>query len=116
MFLRADTRGGVRWQLLLTHLLLTQLLLIQLLPIHIPQVALDANWFCAENANGFVYTLTEHNLMPFYLQVLEGKYAHLGLRVLVYNGDTDPSINSLAGMCVCVAAGMFVYVAAHDCR
>jgi hypothetical protein len=41
--------------------------------------------------------------MPFYLQVLEGKYAPLGLRVLVYNGDTDPSINSLAGLCVCVA-------------
>lgn len=35
-------------------------------------------------------SLTEPDLLPFYAQVItEGK-----LRVLVYNGDTDPGINS----------------------
>ena len=59
-------------------------------------VSADSNWFCADNGVGFVYNVTERNLMPFYLDVVEGKYASRGLRVLVYNGDTDPSINSLA--------------------
>ena len=37
-----------------------------------------------------VYKLTEKNLAPFYQKVA----AETRLRVLVYNGDTDPSINS----------------------
>jgi hypothetical protein len=61
--------------------------------LHVP---LNSNWFCADNGQGFVYKITEKNLMPFYLDVLQGKYAAQALRVLVYNGDTDPSINSLA--------------------
>jgi serine carboxypeptidase-like clade 1 len=61
--------------------------------LHVPG---DSNWFCADNGVGFVYKTTEKNLMPFYRDVMEGKHADKGLRVLVYNGDTDPSINSLA--------------------
>jgi len=37
-----------------------------------------------------VYTSTEPNLMPFYQSVAKTTK----LRVIVYNGDTDPSINS----------------------
>ena len=37
-----------------------------------------------------VYHSTEKNLMPFYQKVA----ATTKLRVIVYNGDTDPSINS----------------------
>ena len=70
---------------------------VQLLEVRAAlNVPADSNWFCADNGVGFVYNITEKNLMPFYIEVLEGKHAHLGLRVLVYNGDTDPSINSLA--------------------
>lgn len=61
--------------------------------LHVPA---DANFFNADNGNGFTYVVTEPNLMPFYLDVAAGKWAHKGLRVLVYNGDTDPSINPLA--------------------
>jgi len=39
---------------------------------------------------GMDYELTETNLMPFYVDVALN---HPELRVLVYNGDTDPGIN-----------------------
>lgn len=39
------------------------------------------------------YELTETNLMPFYVDVALN---HPELRVLVYNGDTDPGINRYA--------------------
>ena len=42
---------------------------------------------------GMVYRSTEKNLMPFYQRV--AKETHL--RVIVYNGDADPSINSFMG-------------------
>ena len=45
----------------------------------------------ADNGVGMNYTLTEPNLLPFY----EHARANTDLRVLVYNGDTDPGINSM---------------------
>jgi len=50
----------------------------------------DSDFFSGDNGVGFNYTLTEPNLLPFYAQVVRDG----NLRVLVYNGDTDPSINS----------------------
>jgi hypothetical protein len=43
-----------------------------------------------DNGVGFNYSLTEKNLLPFYLEVIQNGT----LQVLVYNGDTDPGINS----------------------
>ena len=37
------------------------------------------------------YTLSEKNLLPFYQHVMQ----KTDLKVLVYNGDTDPGINSM---------------------
>lgn len=45
----------------------------------------------ADNGIGMNYTLTEPNLLPFYKHVM----LNTTLRVLVYNGDTDPGINSM---------------------
>jgi serine carboxypeptidase-like clade I len=51
----------------------------------------EANFFQTDNAEGaFRYTATEPDLRPFYLDVITNSH----LRVLVYNGDADPSINS----------------------
>jgi len=57
------------------------------LALHVP---LHSNFFDADNGEGMVYRSTEKNLMPFYQHVAKAT----PLRVLVYNGDTDPSINS----------------------
>lgn len=37
--------------------------------------------------------------MPFYKDLVtkNGSYANENLRVLIYNGDTDPVINTLSG-------------------
>ena len=59
--------------------------------LHVSQ---DSFFFSGDDGIGFNYTLTERNLMPFYKDVAVGKYADLGVRVMVYNGDTDPGINS----------------------
>jgi len=56
----------------------------------------DAVFFMSDNGDGFNYNLTEANLMPFYRDLAVGKWKDLGVRVLVYNGDTDPGINSFA--------------------
>ena len=53
-------------------------------------VAADAKFFSGDNGVGFTYNITEANLMPFYQEIA----ANTNLRVLVYNGDTDPGINS----------------------
>ena len=55
--------------------------------LHVPT---DSNFFNGDNGAGMVYKSTEKNLMPFYQEVAKTTK----LRVLVYNGDTDPSINS----------------------
>lgn len=49
----------------------------------------SANFFSGDNGVGFNYTLTEHNVLPIWQQALQR-----GMRVLAYNGDTDPGINS----------------------
>lgn len=51
----------------------------------------DAYLFTGDNAKGFPYTLSERNLLPFYKEVVE----NTDLRVLVINGDTDPTLDSL---------------------
>jgi hypothetical protein len=54
-----------------------------------------STFFEVDNAEGdFDYTPTEPDLQPFYKEVIQrdgGK-----LRVLIYNGDTDPAITSFA--------------------
>jgi hypothetical protein len=47
-----------------------------------------SNFFEVDNANGFDYTPTEPDLTGFYKSI-NGK-----VKVLIYNGDTDPSITS----------------------
>jgi hypothetical protein len=56
--------------------------------IHVPT---NAYFFDGDNGAGFVYNMTETNLLPFYAQAV----TQTPLRVLVYNGDTDPCINSM---------------------
>ena len=50
----------------------------------------QSNFFSGDNGVGFTYNLTEKSLLPFYKHVIE----NTDLRVLVYNGDTDPGINA----------------------
>ena len=57
-------------------------------------ISMDATFFMSDDGVGFNYNLTEPNLIKFYLDLAVGKYKDLGVRVLVYNGDTDPGINS----------------------
>lgn len=57
---------------------------------HALHVPLDSNFFSVDNAIGFNYTLSEQDVRPIHLQAANS----LGLRVLVYNGDTDPGLNS----------------------
>ena len=55
--------------------------------LHVPT---SANFFDGDNGAGMVYRNTEPDLRPFYQHVANST----ALRVLVYNGDTDPAINS----------------------
>jgi serine carboxypeptidase-like clade 1 len=55
--------------------------------LHVP---VDSLFFNGDNGEGMVYKPSEKNLMPFYQQVA----SETALRVLIYNGDADPSINS----------------------
>jgi len=66
--------------------------------LHVPE---GAYFFNTDNGVGFNYTSTEKNLMPFYQEAVNEK----GLRVLVYNGDTDPGLNSFAAENWTVALG-----------
>jgi len=59
---------------------------------HIPK---GASFFSVDNAEDFNYTPTEPDLTGFYHDVAAGKYGK-DIRVLVYNGDTDPAITSFA--------------------
>jgi hypothetical protein len=54
-------------------------------------VEADAKLFMGDNGVGFTYNMTEKNLLPFYQEVVD----NTTLRVLVYNGDTDPCLDSL---------------------
>lgn len=53
-------------------------------------VAEDAVFFTGDNGRGFTYNVTEPSLLPWYRKVIESGR----LRVLIYNGDTDPGLNS----------------------
>jgi hypothetical protein len=55
--------------------------------LHVP---VDSAFFNGDNAVGFPYDLTEPNLIPFYQDIA----TNTALKVLIYNGDTDPGINS----------------------
>eukprot|EP00947_MAST-08B_sp_MAST-8B-sp1_P004438 g4438.t1 len=50
-----------------------------------------ARFNSADNGVGMNYTLSEPDLLPFYQHAM----TKTDLRVLVYNGDTDPGINSM---------------------
>ena len=70
--------------------------------LHVPA---DALFVSADNGVGMQYDLTEKNLMPFYRDVAEN---HPEMRVMVYNGDTDPCINSFVSQNWTVALGFEV--------
>lgn len=53
-------------------------------------VAENAVFFTADNGNGFTYNLTEPSLVPWYKNVV----LNSSLRILIYNGDADPGLNS----------------------
>ena len=55
--------------------------------LHVPT---DSLFFDGDNGEGMTYKQTEPDLMPFYRKVAQ----KTSLKVLVYNGDADPSINS----------------------
>eukprot|EP00658_Telonema_sp_P-2_P054983 TRINITY_DN43730_c0_g1_i2.p1 TRINITY_DN43730_c0_g1~~TRINITY_DN43730_c0_g1_i2.p1 ORF type:complete len:232 (+),score=49.98 TRINITY_DN43730_c0_g1_i2:120-815(+) len=55
--------------------------------LHVPAAG---SFFLSDNGVGFNYSTTEKNLLPFYQRLA----AETSVRVLVYNGDTDPGINS----------------------
>eukprot|EP00928_Gymnodinium_smaydae_P024388 TRINITY_DN19742_c0_g1_i1.p2 TRINITY_DN19742_c0_g1~~TRINITY_DN19742_c0_g1_i1.p2 ORF type:complete len:536 (-),score=111.61 TRINITY_DN19742_c0_g1_i1:66-1673(-) len=56
-------------------------------------VAPDARFFTGDNGVGFTYVGSEPDLTPWYKVIAqEGR-----LRVLIYNGDTDPGLNSFVG-------------------
>lgn len=50
----------------------------------------DGNFFQCDNGEDFTYTLSEMDLISWYKEII----AQNKLRILVYNGDTDPCINS----------------------
>ena len=56
--------------------------------LHVPA---DAVFFIGDDGEGMVYESTEKNVMPFYRELAASSD---DVRVLVYNGDTDPGINS----------------------
>jgi len=58
--------------------------------INVPR---DAKIFSGDNGDGFTYNMTEKNLLPFYQELV----MNTSVRVLVYNGDTDPCLDSLSG-------------------
>jgi hypothetical protein len=60
--------------------------------MHIPDGTV---WFDGDDGNGIDYNLSEANLSDVYVDLVRGKYAHEGVKVLVYQGDTDPSINTM---------------------
>jgi len=53
-------------------------------------VLVDSYFFTGDNGVGFNYNTSEKNLLPFINYIAK----NTSIRVLVYNGDTDPSINS----------------------
>jgi len=52
----------------------------------------DAFFFSGDEGAGFTYNMTEPNLLPFYKEII----GNSDIRVLIYNGDVDPGVNSFA--------------------
>jgi len=53
-------------------------------------VSPGSNFFSGDNGVGFNYTLSEQDVRPIHLAAVHNP----ALRVMVYNGDTDPGLNS----------------------
>ena len=62
-----------------------------------------SSFFDGDNGAGMVYKSTEPDLRPFYQHVANST----ALRVIVYNGDTDPAINSFVAQAQIHAAAAF---------
>jgi carboxypeptidase C (cathepsin A) len=60
----------------------------QALPHQALNVDPASNFFSGDNGVGFNYTLTERSVFRVFHAAISK-----GLRVLVYNGDTDPGVN-----------------------
>jgi hypothetical protein len=54
-------------------------------------VPVDSYFFSGDDGIGFNYSYTEPNMLPFYADAVKSS----PLRVMVYNGDSDPCVNSL---------------------
>lgn len=50
----------------------------------------DAQFFQSDNGVGFTYELTEKDLISWYKDIISQNK----LKIMVYNGDTDPCINA----------------------
>jgi len=61
-----------------------------------------AYFFTGDNGVGFTYNLTEPSLVPWYKEVT----AKSNLRIMIYNGDTDPGLNSFYAQNWTVAVGL----------
>ncbi len=53
--------------------------------------------FSGDNGVGFTYNSTEKDLTPFYKALFDGTTYNQSLKVLIYNGDTDPALTVLTG-------------------
>lgn len=56
-------------------------------------VADNAHFFTGDNGVGFTYDGTEPDITPWYKKMAEESK----LRILIYNGDADPGLNSFVG-------------------
>lgn len=60
---------------------------------HALNVDVSSKFWSGDNGAGFDYRATERDLRPFYLRLARD---HPEVRMLVYSGDTDVSVNTLA--------------------
>ena len=74
--------------------------------LHVPATS---NFFDGDNGAGMIYQSTEPDLRPFYQHVANST----ALRVIVYNGDTDPAINSFVAQAQIHAAVALASSARH---
>jgi len=65
-------------------------------------VAANAQFFTGDNGVGFTYKGTVPDVIPWYKEWAESKK----LRILIYNGDSDPGLNSFLGQNWTAGLGM----------
>ena len=65
-------------------------------------MAPDASYHSADNGNGFVYNLTWASNLPLLHRLQSGKDR---VKVLIYNGETDPSVSSVKSQAVSFGLG-----------